>query len=133
LSSWAAIQVLKEVLPRKLYWLVHSLTTTLTFLLKIRLLLCKHLHHAVAQLNEDKNQAFQVPVLEKASDMHYSPAVFSNVTALNNKGQILCFCTLSIVLFLPKTPSCLYFKIQSFGDWIMYPSSGKTYSFGPNR
>jgi hypothetical protein len=32
-----------------------------------------------------------------------------------------------------KTPSSLYFKTQRFGDWIMYPSSGKTYSVGSNR
>jgi hypothetical protein len=34
--------------------------------------------------------------------------------------QILCLWTLSIVLFLSKTPSCLCFKTQRFGDW---PSS----------
>jgi hypothetical protein len=31
-----------------------------------------------------------------------------------------------------KTPSCLFFKTQRFGDWILSPSSGKTYSDGPN-
>jgi hypothetical protein len=30
--------------------------------------------------------------------------------------QIVCFWTLSFVLFLCKTPSCLYFKIRRFGD-----------------
>jgi hypothetical protein len=30
-------------------------------------------------------------------------------------------------------PSCLFFKKQRFGDWILSPSSGKTYSDGPNR
>jgi hypothetical protein len=39
--------------------------------------------------------------------------------------QILRFWTLSIVLFL--------FKTQRFGDWIVSPSLGKTYSVGPNR
>jgi hypothetical protein len=29
--------------------------------------------------------------------------------------QILCFWTLSVVLFLSKTPPCLYFKTQRFG------------------
>jgi hypothetical protein len=36
--------------------------------------------------------------------------------------------------------SCLYlktvlfiFQTQRFGDWIMSPSSGKTYTVGPNR
>jgi hypothetical protein len=29
-----------------------------------------------------------------------------------------------------KTPSCLFFKTQSFGDWILSRSSGKTYSVG---
>jgi hypothetical protein len=29
-------------------------------------------------------------------------------------------------------PSCLYFKTQRFGDWILSPYSGKTYSVGPN-
>jgi hypothetical protein len=33
--------------------------------------------------------------------------------------------TLSIVLFS--------FKTQRFGDWILSPSSGETYSVGPNR
>jgi hypothetical protein len=45
--------------------------------------------------------------------------------------QILCFWTLSIILFLSKTSSCLYFKTH-FGHWIVSPSSGKTYSDGPN-
>jgi hypothetical protein len=27
--------------------------------------------------------------------------------------------------------SCLFFKTQRFRDWILSPSSGKTYSFGP--
>jgi hypothetical protein len=26
-----------------------------------------------------------------------------------------------------KTPSCLFFKTQRFGDWILSSSSGKTY------
>jgi hypothetical protein len=37
------------------------------------------------------------------------------------------------VLSLSKTPSCLFFKTQRFGDWILSPSSGKTYSVVPNR
>jgi hypothetical protein len=47
--------------------------------------------------------------------------------------QILCFWTLSIVLFFFKTPSCFYLKTQHFGDWILSQSSDKTYSVGPNR
>jgi hypothetical protein len=31
-----------------------------------------------------------------------------------------------------ETPSCLFFETQRFGDWILSPSSGKTYSVGPN-
>jgi hypothetical protein len=27
-----------------------------------------------------------------------------------------------------KSPSCLFFKTQRFGDWILSPSSGETYS-----
>jgi hypothetical protein len=42
--------------------------------------------------------------------------------------QILCSWTLSIFLPLSKTPSRLFFKILRFGDWILSPSSGKTYS-----
>jgi hypothetical protein len=38
--------------------------------------------------------------------------------------QLLCFWTLSIVLFL--------FKTQTFGDWILSLSSGGTYSLGSN-
>jgi hypothetical protein len=38
-------------------------------------------------------------------------------------AQILCFWTLSIVLSSSKTPSCLFFKTQRFGDWILSPSS----------
>jgi hypothetical protein len=29
---------------------------------------------------------------------------------------------------LSKTLSCFYLKTQHFGDWILFPSSGKTYS-----
>jgi hypothetical protein len=32
-----------------------------------------------------------------------------------------------------KTWSCLFFKTQRFGYWILSPSSGKTYLFEPNR
>jgi hypothetical protein len=32
-----------------------------------------------------------------------------------------------------KTLSCLFFKTQRFGDWILSPSSDKTYSVEPNR
>jgi hypothetical protein len=38
--------------------------------------------------------------------------------------QLLCFWALSIGMFL--------FKTQHFGDWILSPSSGGTYSVGPN-
>jgi hypothetical protein len=31
---------------------------------------------------------------------------------------------------LSKMSSCLYFKTKRFGDWIVSPSSGKTYSLG---
>jgi hypothetical protein len=34
-----------------------------------------------------------------------------------------------------KTRSCLFFRTRRFGDWILSPSSGKTYSTlstGPN-
>jgi hypothetical protein len=47
--------------------------------------------------------------------------------------QILFFWTLSNVLFISKTPSRFYLKTQRFADWILSPSSGKTYSVGPNR
>jgi hypothetical protein len=47
--------------------------------------------------------------------------------------EILCFWTLSIALFLSKSPFSSHFKTQRFGDWILSPSSGKTYSVGPNR
>lgn len=40
--------------------------------------------------------------------------------------QILCCWTLSI------TPSCLFFKIQGFRDWILSLFSRKTYTVGPN-
>jgi hypothetical protein len=46
--------------------------------------------------------------------------------------QILCFWTLSIILSLSKTLP-VYFSKQRFGDWILSPSSGKTYSVGTNR
>jgi hypothetical protein len=46
--------------------------------------------------------------------------------------QVLCFCTLSTVLSLTKNRNVL-FKTHRFGDWILSPSSGKTYSIGPNR
>jgi hypothetical protein len=47
--------------------------------------------------------------------------------------QVLYFWTSPFVQFLSKTPSCFYLKTQCFGDWILSPSSGKTYSVGPNR
>jgi uncharacterized membrane protein YoaT (DUF817 family) len=53
--------------------------------------------------------------------------IFTFVKTSNLKEenvQILCFWTLSIILFL--------FKTQRLGDWLLSPSSGKTYSFGPN-
>jgi hypothetical protein len=46
--------------------------------------------------------------------------------------QVLCFWTLSIVLSLSKTVLFI-FKTQRFGDQILSPSSGKTYSVGPNQ
>jgi hypothetical protein len=46
--------------------------------------------------------------------------------------QVLCFWTLYIVSSLTKTVLFI-FKTQRFGDWILSPSSGKTYSVGPNR
>jgi hypothetical protein len=30
-----------------------------------------------------------------------------------------------------ETSSCLFFRTQHFGDWILSPSSGNTYSVGP--
>jgi hypothetical protein len=45
---------------------------------------------------------------------------FKEDVKVRNDGvliQLLCFWTLSIVLFL--------FKTQRFGDWILSPSSGK--------
>jgi hypothetical protein len=30
-------------------------------------------------------------------------------------------------------PVFIYLKTKRFGDWILSPSSGKTYSVGPNR
>jgi hypothetical protein len=47
--------------------------------------------------------------------------------------QALYFWTISIVLFLSKTPFSLCFQTQRFGDWILFPSSAKTYLVGPNR
>jgi hypothetical protein len=47
--------------------------------------------------------------------------------------QILRFWTLSIVWPLSKTPFYLFIKTQRFRDWILSPSSGKTYSVGSNR
>jgi hypothetical protein len=44
---------------------------------------------------------------------------------MRNKTQLICFWTLSIVLLLLKT--------QRFGDCILSPSSGGTYSVSPNR
>jgi hypothetical protein len=36
------------------------------------------------------------------------------------------------LVFIEKPP--FYFlKTQRFGDWILSPPSGKTYSVGPNR
>jgi hypothetical protein len=43
------------------------------------------------------------------------------------------FWTLSIVLSLSKNRPVYFFKAQRFGDWILSPSSGKTYSVGSNR
>jgi hypothetical protein len=40
---------------------------------------------------------------------------------------------LSIILSLSKTPPCLYYKTQHFGEWILPSSLGKTYSVGSNQ
>jgi hypothetical protein len=45
----------------------------------------------------------------------------------------IMFPDIPIVLSLYKTSSSLYFKTQRFGDCILSPSSGKTYSVGPDR
>jgi hypothetical protein len=42
--------------------------------------------------------------------------------------QMLRSWTSSIVSSLSKMSSSLYFKTHRFGDWILPPSSGKTYS-----
>jgi hypothetical protein len=47
--------------------------------------------------------------------------------------QILRSWTISIVLSLSNMTSCFSFKTQRFGDWILSPSSGKTYSVGSIR
>jgi hypothetical protein len=36
------------------------------------------------------------------------------------------------LVFIQKRPP-VYLKKQRFGDWILSPSSGRTYSVGPNR
>jgi hypothetical protein len=61
--------------------------------------------------------------------IRYDLKVCDNGTLLH----ILGFLTLSIVLSLSKTSSCLSFKTERFGDWILSPSSRKAYSVGPNR
>jgi hypothetical protein len=47
--------------------------------------------------------------------------------------QLFCFWTYPSSCLYLKTPSFLFFKTQRFGGWILSPSSGKTYSVGPNR
>jgi hypothetical protein len=66
---------------------------------------------------------------EKVNEFQYDLKVCDDGTLV----QILCFWISSIILVLSKTPSCLYFKTQHFRDWIRSPSSGKTYSVGPNQ
>jgi hypothetical protein len=44
--------------------------------------------------------------------------------------KILRSSTFSIVSSLSKMSSCLCFKTRRFRDWILSPSSGKTYSVG---
>jgi hypothetical protein len=70
----------------------------------------------------------------------YSPSLnvhrVSNVRKIEihtaeHKIEILWFWTLSIILSLSKTLSRLFFKTH-FRDWIQSPSSGKTYTVGPN-
>jgi hypothetical protein len=61
--------------------------------------------------------------------------VTKGTTVLNEekvlKIQILRFWTLSIVLFISKTSSCLYFKTQCFGDWLYLCLQVKPTQFGP--
>jgi hypothetical protein len=47
--------------------------------------------------------------------------------------QILRFWISFIHLFSSKTPSPMYLKTQRFGDWILSPSSVKTYSEDGDR
>jgi hypothetical protein len=55
----------------------------------------------------------------------------AQITQLEITVQILCFWTLSIVLSLSKTPSCLFFKTQRFGDWIRLRLQVKPTLLGP--
>jgi hypothetical protein len=66
-----------------------------------------------------------LPIICKCLGFNYDLKVCDDGTLV----QILCFWTLSIVL---KTLFSLYYKIQRLGDWILSPSSGKTYSVGPS-
>jgi hypothetical protein len=45
----------------------------------------------------------------------------------------IIFLDIILVMLLSETLSCLLPKTQRFGDWILSPSSGKTYSFAPNQ
>jgi hypothetical protein len=67
--------------------------------------------------------------LSVISDVHYNRVRYNEVLLYKyyDFGHYPSSC-----LYL-ETPSCLFFKTQRFGDWILSPSSGKTNSIGPNR
>jgi hypothetical protein len=69
-----------------------------------------------------KTDLFRASLVHRVSVLQYYPFL-----------QLLRSRTLSIVSYMSKMSSCLYFKTQCFGDWILSPSSGKTYSVGSNR
>jgi hypothetical protein len=78
-------------------------------------------------LTENEIHMTQTQVGHHASNAEYS---HSSVVRIIDYANIIVqirtmFRSLSIVLFLGKT--------QRFGDWILSPSSGKTYSVWPNR
>jgi hypothetical protein len=89
-----------------------------------RLLMVRHWKHLFIQLG--------MPVMLLFFNLSYT---YSRKPGLSSRVivQILRFWTLSIVLSSSETPSCLFSKTQRFVDWILSPSSGKTYSVGSNR
>jgi hypothetical protein len=97
------------IILRKLGWNMSIKSSAVVYVIEHQAVYWFLAWHILPNTNVTKYCCPQINVIEKIANSQLIPEFL----------QILCFWTLSIVLFL--------FKKQRFGDWILSPSSGKTY------